>query len=327
MFADKAGTWSQVTELKGSDTATGADFGSSVAVSGRTVVIGAPGPTRSAGRAYVFTETNGRWSRAAELKGSDTSGGGNCSGDLCPGGSFFGISVAISGTTAVVGASSQAGGAGRAYVFAEADDRWRQVAELQGSTAHLGAEFGTSVAISGTTVLVGANGDPTGGGRAYVFAEARGAWRQVAVLKGSDTAMNDYFGSDVAVSGTTAVVGAYSHARDAGEAYLFARRNGGWRQVAELGSGTAADTYLFGDSVAVSGRTVVVGANGYAKSAGRAYVFTETRGTWAKSLELVGSDTIAGDNFGCSVAVSGSTAVVGAFNHADRAGGAYVFET
>ena len=79
--------------------------------------------------------------------------------------------------------------------------------KLKGSGIAPGGQLGASVAISGSTATVGASGDPTGGGRVYVFTETRRAWSQTAELKGSDTAMNDYFGSAVAISGSTVVVG------------------------------------------------------------------------------------------------------------------------
>jgi hypothetical protein len=253
VFTEANGVWKQTAELNALHTAAGEGFGSSAAISGSTAIIGASGYGNDGGRAYVFTEIEGTWKQVAELKGSDTYDGIPCTGDLCSGGSFFGTSVAIWGGTAIVGATEQAKEAGRAYVFTDTRGSWRQTAELMGSTAHLGAQFGTSVAISGTTAVIGADGDPTGGGRAYVFNETNGGWTQVAVLKGADTAMNDYFGSAVALSGTTIIVGAYGHADLAGRAYVFAKIKGVWKQVAELGTDTAVYGGLFGDSVAIGG--------------------------------------------------------------------------
>ena len=91
----------QLAELKGSDTLTGDAVGVSVAISGTTAVVGAPGSAKDAGRAYVFTETAAHWNEVAELKGSDTVAG-----------DFFGYSVAISGTTAIVSAPGFAKNAG-----------------------------------------------------------------------------------------------------------------------------------------------------------------------------------------------------------------------
>ncbi|MGA3354973.1 MAG: FG-GAP repeat protein [Acidimicrobiales bacterium] len=111
----------QLAELKGSDTVAQEDFGYAVAVSGTTAVVGAPGHSEVAGRAYVFTRTAAGWKQAAEPNGSDT-----IAGDA------FGYSVAVSGTTAVVGAPIH-GDAGSAYVFTKIAGRWKQVAELEGS--------------------------------------------------------------------------------------------------------------------------------------------------------------------------------------------------
>jgi len=139
----------------------------------------------------------------AELEGSDTVAGDG-----------FGVSVAISGTTAVVGAWRHASVAGRAYVFAKTGDGWKQSAELEGSDTVAGDEFGKSVAISGTTIVVGAWGANDGAGRAYVFAKLGAGWKQTAELEASDSSgLDDYFGWSVAISGTTIVVGAWDHAR------------------------------------------------------------------------------------------------------------------
>jgi len=100
-----------------------------------------------------------------------------------------------------------------------------------------------------------------------------------------------------------------------GELHCWAGQ--GKRQVrAEL---KGSDDY-FGGSVAISGTTAVVGAEGHASDAGRAYVFTKTAASWKQVAELKGSDTVADDDFGNSVAISGTTAVVGAPNHPTYAG-------
>jgi hypothetical protein len=246
----------------------------------------------------------------AVLKGSDTAGSGD-----------FGVSVAISGTTAVVG------GGGRVYVFTKTGDNWPQVpvTELEGSDTVAGDAFGHSVAISGTTAVIGDPYYDNRAGRAYVFTKTGKNWPQVAELVGSDTVAGDYFGASVAISGTTVVVGAVGAARNAGSAYVFTKTGKNWPQVAELkGSDTVAGD-LFGDSVAISGTTAVVGAQGYADNAGRAYVFTKKGKNWPQVAELKGSDTVAGDQLGYSLAMSGTTAVVGAAWHANGAGRVYVF--
>jgi ABC-type Fe2+-enterobactin transport system substrate-binding protein len=170
------GSRRELVELKGLDTTPDDFFGSSVAISGSTIIVGSPGVASDTGRAYVFTKTAGSWRQVSELRGRDGS-----PDDL------FGSSVAISGTTIIVGSPSVASGAGGAYVFTKTAGSWHQVAELRGPGTAAGDGFGSSVAISGDTIVVGAPDHANGSGRAYVFAESRTGWGHAAQLKGRDT--------------------------------------------------------------------------------------------------------------------------------------------
>jgi len=304
----------QQGELKGSDTVAQDGFGVSVAISGATVVAGAPGYAKSAGRAYVFVRTGDSWKQAAELKGSDTAAG-----------DYFGYSVVISGTTIVVGSPGHAKDAGRVYVFTATAGGWQQDAELKGSDTAAGDYFGYSVVVSGTTIGVGAPGHAKTAGRVYLFTKARASWKQSAELKGSDTTTADGFGYAVAISGTTAAVGAPVYTKNTGRAYVFTDTKSSWKQTAELKGADTVGEDGFGVSVAVSGTTAVVGADGHAKGAGRAYVFTNSVGGWKQSAELKGADTVGEDGFGISVVLAGTTLIVGAPDHAKLAGRAYVF--
>jgi hypothetical protein len=310
----------QLAELKASDSGAGDRFGSSVATSGTTVLVGAFAYANYEGRAYVFTKTASGWTQAAELKASDARAGDQ-----------FGFSVAISGTTAVVGAYSHAHDAGRAYVFSRTASGWTQAAELKGSDTAGGDLFGYSVGISGTTVVVGAYGHADTAGRAYVFTKTASGWKQAKELVGSDTVEYDAFGVSVAISGTTAIVGAVGHPSQigqpsfAGRAYVFTKTASGWKQAVELKGSDTVTGDRFGISVAISGTTALVGAFYHASDEGRAYVFTKVATGWKQAKELVGSDTVAPDEFGDSVALTGATAVVGASEHAYAAGRAYLF--
>jgi hypothetical protein len=304
----------QLAELKGSNALAGDAVGVSVAISGTTAVVGAPGYAKDAGRAYVYSGTAGHWTQVAELKGADT-----VSGD------FFGYSVAISGTTVIASAPGYAKNAGRVYVFTGTAEGWKQVAELKGTDTASSDYLGDSVAVSGATVLVGADGHRKNAGRAYVFAETANGWKQAGEWRGSDTVAGDGFGYTVAVSGTSAVVGAPDHAKSAGRAYVFTRTVNGWRQVGELKGTDTATSNGFGVSVAISGTTVVAGAPGFAGAAGRAYVFKKAGVTWAQASELKSVGAVAKEDFGYTVAISGTTAVVGAPGLAKDAGRAYAF--
>jgi hypothetical protein len=213
VFTRTRAGWKQAAELKGSDTVGWDQFGYSVAISGTTVVVGAPQHANS-GSAYVLTRTATGWRQVAELAGVAGDG--------------FGNSVAISGATVVVGAENHDNFAGGAYVFTRTGAGWKQAAEPKGSNTGGSDDFGISVAVSGTTALVGADEHANSAGRAYLFTETSTGWKQAAELKGSDTVgwngsflTGDKFGWSVAISGTSAVVGAAYHDEYAGRVYLF----------------------------------------------------------------------------------------------------------
>ncbi len=313
----------------------------------------------------------------AYLKASNTDGG-----------DYFGESIAVSGDTIVVGAygedssatgvngmqaSNSALWAGAAYVFVRSATGWSQQAYLKASNNSAGDHFGGSVAVSGNTIVVGATGESRSAnwaGAAYVFVRTGTSWSQQAYLKASNSGPYDAFGWSVAVSGDTIVVGATGEdssatgvngnqtsnsTPSAGAAYVFVRSATGWSEQAYLKASNTDRNDHFGELVAVSGDTIVVGAwgedssatgvNGMqainsASDAGAAYVFVRTGTSWSQQAYLKASNTDAKDLFGASIAVSGDTIVVGAWgedssatgvngmqaiNSAPDAGAAYVF--
>ena len=128
--------------------------------------------------------------------------------------------------------------------------------------------FGSSVAISGSTIVVGAPRDNIGSnslqGSAYVFNRQGGSWVEMQKLTASDGAAFDSFGFSVAVSGSTIVVGATFDNIGGnllqGSAYVFNRQGGSWVETQKLTASDGAANNLFGNSVAVSGATIVVSA-------------------------------------------------------------------
>jgi hypothetical protein len=305
--------WLQVALLKGTDTRPGDSFGTSVAVSGATIVVGASGHADASGRAYVFTNGPGGWREAYELAAPAAGQG-----------SGFGASVAVSGTTIVVGSPFGDLFSGGAYVFKETRSSWSPEADLVAGDTFVEDNFGYSVAVSGNKIVVGAPGHLLYAGRAYIFSQGATGWRQVGELKGADTVGGDSFGYSVAISGATVVVGAFSHDDQAGAAYIFNQGTAGWRQVAELrGEDTVAGDD-FGCSVAISGSAVVVGAPDHASSAGRAYVFSRAGDRWRQVAELGGPNTVPGDDFGAAAAIGGTNVAIGAIGHAEGDGAAYV---
>jgi len=218
---------------------------------------------------------------------------------------------------------------------------WIQQAELTALDGAADDSLGQSVALSGSTLVVGAPFHTVGSngwqGAAYVFVESGGTWTEKAELTASDGLANDKFGSSVAISGSTIVVGAFQHTVGSntfqGAAYVYVESGGIWTQQAELTASDGGGYQDFGYSVAISGSTVLVGAYnhpvGSNDSQGAAYVFVQGGTEWSQQAELISSDGGFSDSFGQSVALSGSLALVGAPGHQVGSnpyqGAAYVF--
>jgi hypothetical protein len=325
VFVRSGMTWSEQAKLTASDGAEGDAFGR-VAVSGDTALVGAPndddaGP--NTGSAYVFVRSGTSWSEQAKLTANDM---GAQEG--------FGISVAVSGDTAVMGAhfdDAPFHDSGSAYVFVRNGTSWSQQAKLTASDVSADAYFGSSVAIEGDTILVGANGDDgvaTDAGAAYIFVRSGTSWNEQAKLTASDAAGAHQFGRSVSISGDTAVVG--RPWGGAGAAYVFARSGSSWSQQAKLAVGDLAYGVRFGWSVAVSEDRAVVGVlnDPLDEYSGSAYLFERYGASWSEEIELTAPDITAGDLFGVAVAAAGDTALVGSQGDDDvgsDAGAAYVF--
>ena len=304
-------------------TASGGQFGQSVALSasGRTALVGAPVRNTGTGAAYVFTLRHGIWSRTAVL----TASGGAQFDD-------FGSSVALSasGRTALVGAPGRNKDTGAAYVFTLRRGTWSRTAELTASGGARLDLFGFSVALSarGSTALAGAIGRHSEAGAAYVFTLRRGTWSRTAELTASNAAPGDEFGRSVALSalGSTALAGASVRHSEAGAAYVFTLRRGTWSQTAEL-TGATGDGFGFSVALSAPGSTALAGAPFHHTGTGAVYVFTLRRGTWSRTAELTAPHGAPGDDFGQSVALSalGSTALAGLYGRSPFTGTAYAF--
>ena len=308
-------------------------FGSSVAIHGDTLVVGAPnkddGADTNQGAAYVFKYSSNGWSHEATLWASD--GAAN---------DYFGLSVAISGNTVVVGAryadENFMGDQGAAYVFVRSGGIWTEEQKITDGDGMPQDRFGTSVALSVDTLVVGV--DPVvRQGAAYVFVRSGGVWRPQQKLTNGAKTPYDSFGTTVDVDLNTVVVGAPHDTIGAnsqqGSAYVFVRNETVWSQQAKLIAGDGAASDQFGCSVAVSGNSVVVGAHldtvGTTSRQGSAYVFVRNLSSWSQNAKLTANDGMANDYFGYSVAIHGYTIVVGAYFDDEgpnaQQGSAYVF--
>ena len=220
--------------------------------------------------------------------------------------------MALSGDTLAVGARSESSNAteingnqannsasssGAVYVFVRSGTAWSQQAYIKASNTEASDYFGRSVAISSDTLVVGADSEDSNaigtngnqadnsasqGGAVYVFVRSGTTWSQQAYIKASNTEANDYFGQSVAISSDTIVVGAYyedsnatgingnqadNSAADSGAVYVFVRSGlpdgeagATWSQLAYIKASNTGATDWFGNSVAISGDTLAVGA-------------------------------------------------------------------
>jgi hypothetical protein len=260
----------------------------------------------------------------------------------------FGNAVAINGNTMVVGArfdGTTALQAGAAFVYVLNGGVWTQQAVLLANDGALGDKFGYSVAISEDTIVIGAYQDDTAfsnGGSAYVFVRNGTSWSFQQKLLPSDGTADDEFGNAVGITGEFIAVG--SHFADipgtssAGSVYLYRRTGTVWAQTQKLASTAGPFGVIgnyFGESVAVSGSKIAIGATGDntpETAAGAVYVFAEiSGGTYALQQKLTIANGTNGDNFGNSVAMEGGTLVGGAREDTPIVGqpaygAAYVFE-
>ena len=336
VFTRSGATWTQQQVLTASDAAAADRFGSSVALSGDTLLIGAcnfamPGP----GAAYVFTRSGATWTQQQKLTASD--GTTN---------SVFGYGVALDGDTAVIGAQWQpydattdTVGPGVVYVFTRSGTTWSERQKLTDSDAVAMDRFGYSLALEGDTLLVSEPGRRVGAndvqGVVFVYARSGGTWSRQQMLVQSDGGADNLFGGQsIALQGDTALLGAGGHNERRGAAYVFTRGASGWSQTQELTAGDGAPEDVFGDTCALDGDRALFGAwlrlVGENVDQGAAYVFTRTGAGWAQDGEaLLAGDGAAGDWFGVAVALSGGSAFVGAplntVGGLDFVGAAYVY--
>ena len=295
VFTRSGITWTQQAYIKSSNSVWQDVFGSSVALDGDTLAVGALGEDSNAtgigqdeinadalnsGAVYVFTRSIGIWTQQAYIKASNTDAG-----------DAFGVTVALNGDTLAVGAynedsdalgvggdetNNNAGTSGAVYVFTRSASAWTQQAYIKASNTDQLDSFGWSVALDNDTLAVGANREfgennaTAGSGAVYVFTRNNSTWIQQAYIQASNGAKSDFFGWYVALDGDTLAVGA-NHQDTASEfqsgaAYVFTRSGSTWTEQAYIKASTTDVQDWFGNSVALDGDTLVVGANGEASN-------------------------------------------------------------
>ena len=325
VYERSGGEWSPSVVLHPTSETTQM-FGQSISLDGDTVVLGAADDDQ-VGAAYVFTRGQGDWPLQARVIGDA----------LDP--EYFGWSTALSGDLLAVGqpavvGTTPSGPPGKVHVFHRSSASWSLQQTLQPDDLSSTDDFGYSLALSDDVLLVGApradTGIETDSGAVYVFVNAGGTWIQQQKLFAPLVARDAHFGLSVALTGNTAVIGAGDEDASSsvrGAAYLYARNGGTWSWQATLAPQQGSTPGSFGHAVAISGdeSVVLVGApvtSAPAPATGAVYRFERDGGSWVSSNVLRGSppQSLYGDDFGASLAMSGNEAAIGAPN--DGLGGA-----
>ena len=225
--------------------------------------------------------------------------------------SGFGGAVGIAGSDILVGEPNNSMRSGLVYVYRKGQGGWVERAKIAASDAFNGDGFGASLAIDGSSMIVGAMRQNDGKGAAYVFTRGQnGAWTQSGRIVAEDVAQGDAFGTSVAIGGEYAFVSAPGQADQSGAVYAFRRQGSAWTQVGKL-TGNATRQALFGLALATDGQQLFVGMPGFNERTGQVIVLRNENGTWTEAAKLSPSGVTRNDRFGVSLVLRGSELLVG----------------
>ena len=271
VFQDSAGTWIETARLVSDNHVAEQGFGESVAIEGNRIAVGAPDDTP--GAVHIFEFDGSTWQRTQIVRPGEPTG-------------LFGADVALEGDLLVVGAPGDfefASGSGAVFVFRRnaASGLWEKVQRFKASDPGFQDVFGSALAISGTTIVVGANNPIEEPGVAYFFEHDPSAdrWFETVRLEPLDGHPNNAFGVDLDLEGDLAIVGAPNdeHGDDvAGAVYVYRRGDGTWPQVEKLIAPSGSNGHQFGSSVALAEDSIVIGAvsdNTIGSQAGSLFVY------------------------------------------------------
>lgn len=347
LFERSATGWMNRAYLKAEMPREGAHFGYSVAIDNERFAVGAP-LDAGGGSVYVYEYSDNGLQRMAILHG-----------DSLGEGAFFGRSVALHGDRLVVGCPSDSVGvteAGSVYVFDYDGSSWQRTGVLRSETPGLYDWLGSNVAFDGDVITSGATGRTLAGqtfpgGVTYVFERTAEGWKQRDMVSATPDVANAFFGENNTILGSTLVVGGYSWTplagNVAGTAYVFGRGGDGkWLQQQALQPINTRAGDCFGERALLLSPDLLLisashessampgigaDASGTLNASGAVYLFSRSSGTWRQSVQLKASEPMATHEFGCGLASSNGTFVIGIPGDPNRngssmkPGGVYVF--
>ncbi len=303
----EGGTWAEAGQLSVQDTAYAASFGGALALEDDLALVGAPNAEGGPGAVFVFRRgADGTWAQEGMLE-SDTAQAG------------FGARVAIAGDQVLVGAPGANGGAGAVHAYAWQDGTWTQQRTLTGNAGGQESNFGASIAVRDSLLLVGA---PRFSqiGAVHVFQYEDGVWSEGGMLLPYDGEERHLFGAALALGDGQAWVGAPGAAGFGGRIYLFDWQQGdeqagtwqdaGWTGVSKLAVEDVQPRSLFGGAVSVRGGVAAVGMPGDDYGAGGAATFAREGDEWTAQSSFEGErDELAaatGERVPCQEGVAGA---------------------
>jgi cysteine-rich repeat protein len=280
VYTRSGNVWLEQQKLNASDAANSDHFGWSVAISGETLVVSAPFDDTNCGSndgsVYIFVRLGGVvWNEQTKLTPSD----GNCNDE-------FGYSVSIDGDALVVGArydDDKGGASGSAYVYRRTAGVWTSPYKLLANDGSGSDYFGSSVTISGDTVVVGAWADDDKGGdsgSAYIYTSDGVNWLLQQKVVASDGAGSDHFGFALSISDETLVVGARyddDKGSNSGSAYVYTRTGTHWTEEHKILNPDGNHDDYFSWSVSIDGNYILMGSrydDDKGNDAGSAQVFS-----------------------------------------------------
>ncbi len=301
-------------EIIPNDLTAGQQFGFAIAVSGDVLAVGAPGDSTlgaNAGAVYIFVKNNRQWTQQAKLVGSG----------ILPGDSF-GYSVALDGDLLAVGAQPNEAnphpGRYAVYLFRRVNNIWQQEQRLNGQTTAEQYGFGFSVALSGSTLAVGAinasqsETNPNGPGAVIIFQQNGGSWQRQLRLIPEVNLLPGSFGRSLALQGDTLVISQPSlHPTSVtpGGVYVYGRIGNTWARQAVLSPNVS-----FGAAVCLDGtRIAVTSSSGFQYPVSLVVTFFQRVGTnWTleQSLNVTGSQSTT-NSLRSSLTLSGDFLLVG----------------
>jgi hypothetical protein len=301
---------SETDQISASDGVFNIRFGASIDIDGDRMIVGAPDTDNLTGAVYIYDYDGSSWSEVSKLLATDTQVDDQ-----------YGISVAVSGNVAVVGAPYHEHPhfiQGAVYVFRYDGNGWTQEQELLASDAGFLDFFGWSVAIHGDVIVVGAfNANTTGA--AYVYRYNGSSWVEEELLTASDAAFDDRFGDSVDILANTIIVGAHRNddsEMDSGSVYFFSWQGAtSWGDEIKVTASDPVAGAMFGSAVSISGDVAIVAANNdeAGSDTGAAYILRYNGAGWSEEQKISAPvGTADPSEFAFDVVIDGDVAVAGA---------------